>query len=792
MRANHNTSKKMEAGGVELINTNLLRVILLFIICNFGNLGQAITVLAASETASANDPADTELQRGWIAFHNGNIDKAIPNWLKAIQLYQDAGKVSQQVEVLTYLAQAYQVLGQYKNSSKSLALALVLSERTGDPTQIALVNGSLGNLYLATGPMEKAHQYLDEGLSLARQANNQSLTAAILNNLGNLLAFQRRYQESVEAYLESAKIGKETANDILAAKALTNAAMALLQDGQHERAAELLSNALDITRRLPPSQEKVHALISAGLVLSELSDRTEGMKDSFLRDAGRVLNESLSVAQNLGDSRSESYALGYLGHLYEREKRYEEALQLTRNAIFAAQQVNAPESLYRWEWQRGRLLKALGRIDDAISAYRRAVQTLQPMRQEMLVSYGNPRESFRDSIGPVYFKLVDLLLSHPTVLQKQGGFDTLLLEARDTVELFKAAELRDYFRDDCVDAARASVTKLDIVTPRAVVIYPIILPDRLELLVKLPSELKKFEVPVKADNLTQEVREFRRLLEKRTTNEYLPHAQTLYDWLIRPLEPDLNSVELDALVFVPDGPLRTIPMAALHDRKEFLTAKYPLAMTPGLDLTDPRPFKREKVNVLAVGLTEAVQGYPALPFVAGEIEAIQHLYGGQRLLNQEYVASRVETQLKENQFTVVHVASHGEFSSDSEKTFLLTFDDKITMDRLNQYVGLFRFRDDPLELLTLSACETAAGDDRAALGLAGIAVKAGARSALATLWSINDQAASILIAEFYQELRNPNTSRAVALQRAQAKLINDKRYQHPAYWSPFLLINNWL
>jgi CHAT domain-containing protein len=123
---------------------------------------------------------------------------------------------------------------------------------------------------------------------------------------------------------------------------------------------------------------------------------------------------------------------------------------------------------------------------------------------------------------------------------------------------------------------------------------------------------------------------------------------------------------------------------------------------------------------------------------------------------------------------------------------LLTFDDKLTMDRLDQYVGLFRFRDDPLELLTLSACETAAGDERAALGLAGIAIKAGARSAVASLWFINDQATAMLIEEFYRQLRDPSVSRAVALQRAQSRLLEDLRYRHPGYWSPFLLINNWL
>jgi len=181
-----------------------------------------------------------------------------------------------------------------------------------------------------------------------------------------------------------------------------------------------------------------------------------------------------------------------------------------------------------------------------------------------------------------------------------------------------------------------------------------------------------------------------------------------------------------------------------------------------------------------------------LPNVAVELQELQTLLGSQNLVNREFLSANFETKLKEQQFSIVHVASHGEFGNDVENTFLLTFDDKLSLDRVNQMIGVFRFRDDPLELLTLSACDTAAGDDRAALGLAGIAIKAGARSALATLWNINDQATVGLVLDFYRELKNPAISRVGALQRAQLKLIDNPRYEHPGYWSAFLMINNWL
>jgi CHAT domain-containing protein len=233
-------------------------------------------------------------------------------------------------------------------------------------------------------------------------------------------------------------------------------------------------------------------------------------------------------------------------------------------------------------------------------------------------------------------------------------------------------------------------------------------------------------------------------------------------------------------------------MAALHDGKNFLISKYAVAITPGLNLSDPHPINRENIKILAAGLTDSVQGFPPLPNVSAELQAIKNLYTGNQLVNQNFLNSVMEKELRDKQFTILHIASHGQFESDVRKTFLLTFEDRLTMDQLDQFVGFYRFREEPLELLTLSACETAAGDDRAALGLAGVAVKAGARSALATLWYINDKASSILVSEFYRQLQDRSISRAIALQHAQLKLLNDRSYQHPGYWSPFLLINNWL
>ena len=742
--------------------------------------------------AAEVSPADRQIKIGLELFQRGDFEQSALSWTEAAQLYERSGEIRRQSEALVYLSQANQALGRYKEAGKNLDVALSLAEKAGDRTQVASVLGALGNLYIATGPEDAALKNLTEGLRIAKELNNQDLSATILNNLGNLLTAQKKYPEAIAAYNESAALAKSRNNRVLAGKALINAATASMQNKQYKEAKALLDNALDEIRALEPSHDKASGLITIGLAYDDLRSRLPDLKDSLLLLAHQTFTEAGTISDSIGDRRTSSYAWGYLGKLYEDERRYDEALQLTRRATFAAQQINAPESLYRWEWQTGRLLTKQGNIDDAIGAYRRAVRSLQSIRPELSASYGAPQTSFRETMGPLYFELVDLLLQRGQALRDPNQVAPYLIEARDTVELFKAAELRDYFRDDCVDTALSKVTKLDVVAKTTVIIYPILLPDRTELLIGLPTGLKQVSVPVGMETITQEVREFRRKLEKRTTREYLPHAQKLYDWLIRPIEPDLAAFSIDTLIFVPDGALRTIPMAALHDGKQFLIAKYALGITPSMNLTDPRPIKREGMKVLAVGVTEAVQGFPALPNVSAELQELHTLLGSKNLVDREFLTANFEKELKEEQFSIVHVASHGEFGNDVDNTFLLTFDDKVSLDRLNQMIGVFRFRDDPLELLTLSACDTAAGDDRAALGLAGVAIKAGARSALATLWSINDEAAVDLVIDFYRELKDSSISRAVALQRAQLKLINNPRYEHPGFWSPFLMINNWL
>jgi CHAT domain-containing protein len=748
---------------------------------------------ADAEGDAAPASTDDVLARGAELQRRARFSDAVIQYRGAVSGFEREGRTGDRRTALLRLAEAQQALGQYGESVQSLTQALGDEEKAADPGAAAAILASRASAWLALGNPARAREDLEKGLALASKAGDPALAASVQVNFGNLEAAQQHADEALGAYEDAATLARAPGASDVRARALANAAALSLRTGQApEVVRRRLAEAAPLARGLPDSHDKAYLLINLGRTYMRLAEAKGADQRSDLKEAHVLLREAERVSDEIGDPLAASYATGFLGEIYESRGRREEALELTRRARFRAQEAAAPESLYRWQWQTGRLLRAQGDGEGAIAAYRDAVETLHGIRHEMARGSATGQDAFRETVGPVFFELVDLLLQSSPSETDLAAYQARLLDVRETVEQLKAAELRDYFRDECVDAVQAKVEKLDQVSTSAVVIYPILLPDRLELLLTLPKRMKRVTVPVPAERLTAEVRQLRALLEKRTTREYLPHAQQLYDWLVRPFEDELAAQSVDTLVFVPDGPLRTIPMGALHDGSRFVAERWAVATTPGLSLTDPHPLDREHLSLLASGLSEGVQGFAPLSYVEGELRAVRELYGGTLLMNEDFRLARIEDTLRENEFNVVHIASHGEFAEDVAQSFVLTYDGRLTMDRLGEYVGLFRFRDTPIELLTLSACETAQGDDRAALGLAGVAIKAGARSALGTLWSVNDAASAELVAEFYRQLRDELVTKAVALQRAQQKLRANPSYDHPFYWSPFLLISNWL
>ncbi|HEY9852462.1 MAG TPA: CHAT domain-containing protein [Leptolyngbyaceae cyanobacterium] len=764
----------------------------------------------------------------------GQVERAIDHWQKAIEIYQQANdrdSRSQLAKLLTEQAQAYSELGQHRRGIKILQSALEITQKNQERLTEIAVLGALGNAYWALGDYEQAISNHQNSLKIARElstgndgndrADRSSLITTYiqnaLNNLGNVYtkrAERYRYQaqvaqlegdkseetrllnlakQDIATAIESFQQSIETgASEISTVQALLNMNR-LMERNKNVNSAKITGEnsetidrnrqqALQLLSQMPDSRDKAYGLIN----LSASSDAQKAV---------RLLADAIAVSRNIGDIRAESFALGSLAQLYENSHQYKEATELNRQALFAAQKVNAVDSLYRWQWQAGRILKASGEINKAISYYDQAIASLQSIRSDILAANKDFQFDFRDSVEPVYRQMMGLLLEESS---NREVANQNLSKVLDILELLKLAELQNFFGDECVQVAKDNVNNNGkIADDRATIIYSVILENRTETIVRSPDgKLIGYPLAIGQAELQQEIDSLRLLLENRATDEYLPQAQKIYDWLIRPMEKDLALAKPKTLVFINDGVLRKVPMAALHDGKEFLIQKYAIATTPSLNLTASQSLNRRNLQALSVGLTVERPPFAPLTNVANEVAEVQKILGGTKLLDRDFTLARLETELRQNNFPIIHMATHGKFGVDAANTFLLGYDSRISIDQIDNLLRISgqnnrANRQNAVELLTLSACQTAAGDNRAALGIAGIAVRAGVKSALASLWFINDEATVPMIEEFYNQLRQPDMTKALALQKAQQKLIASEDYSHPAVWSPFILIGNW-
>jgi CHAT domain-containing protein len=237
-------------------------------------------------------------------------------------------------------------------------------------------------------------------------------------------------------------------------------------------------------------------------------------------------------------------------------------------------------------------------------------------------------------------------------------------------------------------------------------------------------------------------------------------------------------------------------MAALYDGQQFLVENFATTVALNLELQNPKPLP-QKLKVLAASLTNPPENFNSFAQLANvnlELDAIAKAdIAVTPIRDERFTTDEFSQKISAASFSIVHLATHGQFSSDPQKTFLLTASGVI---KVEDFGSLFRTRglnrSDEIELLVLSACETASGDNRATLGIAGTTVRAGARSAIASLWSLDDESSVEMMKQFYQQLGRGQISRAAALRQAQQTLMQNPQYAYPRYWAPFILLGNWL
>lgn len=716
------------------------------------------------------------------------------------------------------------------------ALAQALSNQPIPPVQ-ALALRNLGDVHRQLGHLETSETVLRQGVEVAQRSPESDVSGLFLSLANTERAFYSRsrslYQRqsletdqdkvALQAALQYARQAlklSQTATEKQTSPSMTLAAqlnqLSLLLDLEEWARSEAPFGvaALEFFQKetqpriIPLAQQLISADISQLPALEAINTRTN-LANSLLKieqsselaplleragqNPGQLALENartaMQAAEQVGNLRLQSAAAGLMGQLHRQQSQPQLASREFTAAMQAAQAGEAWDLAYQWQKELGDIYEQQGNLNQATASYGAAVNSLEQVRGTLLASDPEFQFSFREKVEPVYQRYMRSLLaaSNPN-----------LKAVLQINEQLQQAELENYLKCE----------KLDLISPNQIeekshqtFLHVLNLGDRFEEIVLTPDGKFHRHTPDTAI-LTDNANRFLTYLTDKSLaftpeTAYLPYAQALYDQLIAPIKPFIPTS--GTLVFSLDSTLQSIPMDMLYDGKAYLFEQYSTALMLGSRIRPPQAIPPKNLKILLAGVSEASPSFKSaqvpdnlqpLPVVQNEIDKIIEVASSNKqLLNETFTHQRFQELV--HTFPIVHVATHGQFSSNPDRTNILAWDQPINVSEFSTLLSREQGDQVSLELLTLSACETARGDKRSALGLAGVAVRAGARSTLASLWLVDEESTAELMNEFYKNLQ-AGVPKAEAKRQAQLTLRQNPQTANPYLWGPFVLVGSWL
>ncbi|MBD6620642.1 CHAT domain-containing protein [Komarekiella sp. 'clone 1'] len=804
--------------------------------------------LLLAQSAKKETPlqqAEVLIQTGRTQLNQDQPAEALKSWQEAMKLYRQLNNSEGITESLIYQNFALQKLGLHSQACTTLLSALKLGDWICAPTivmqssesikeqvktEVHKLNltplnllglQSLGEILRLNYKLNESEAVLEEALSLTQKIPSDNVSDIVLA-LGNTK--QSIYQKARDEYkwIEE-PLFRDTIVNLIPQKAQESLNNYQLLDNQAsipvgvklQSQLNRLNLLLDFDEWLTdkPKLVDIHTKVNqqiqplVNLILqnheafSHLSaEQSIRARLKFANNLSKIQGKSLQsvaiqyatsaleTAKSINSQRLESKSLGTLGKLSPEKSQtyFEKALSL-------AQSINDVNIAYEWQQQLGNLYQRQGKSEAAIQAYGATIDSLTQIRDNFLSSNSDAQFFFYEKVEPVYRTYMQLLAASPS---------PNLELIRQTYEQFQVAELEDYLK--CGKLNLVALNEIQDLSTVPAIIHIIDLANTIEVIVQSPggsphhhsvdSKLVRTHIDALLEILQNE-----RLV---STKEQVitSHYQVLYKELIAPLKRYLP--DSGTLIFILDKSFQSLPMNLLHDGKDFLVKRYSFSETLGSRVRIPKSLRQDQMKALIAALSipspsltdsNAPPGAEALPQARQEAEDIRKLTNSSlTLLDKEFTSSSFGQKISKETFPLVHISTHGQFSSQLMRTGFLAYDRQINIREFDTLIrNKTQASSDIIELLVLSACQTAKGNRRSSLGIAGVAVQAGARSTLATLWLVEADSTVVLMEEFYKGLRNGLT-KAEALRQAQLALMKNPKYTHPYYWAPFLLVGSWL
>jgi len=775
-----------------------------------------------AQVQTNQDRADEALQlyrTGSEQFNKGQFREALATFEQVLVIFREIGDRAGEGSTLNNLGKVYQSLGQYQQALDYYQQSLAIHREVGNLVREGTTLTNLGEVYEKLGKYQQALEYFQQALVVMQEVSNLAGEGATLHNLGLVYHHLGEYQQALDYYQQALAIRQEVGDRAGEGITLNNLGIVYRNLEQYEQALNYYQQALAIRQEVSDRAGIGATLDNIGFLLEEQNQPELAI--IFYKQSVNLREKIRDKIKTLPTELQQSYTKT-VDHTY----RNLADLLLKQNRVLEAQQVL---DLLKVQELEDYLRGVRGTVDEK-------VENLPP-EQEILDEY-TELQNQAIAIGKELTQLRQIPPAQLTPSQKQrlAELDTKqrqiarlfskFQQRPDIVALVKQLSATAKEQSLQLGNLRKLSNNLQQLQQNAVLLYPLILEDRLELVLATPNSPPiNRTVSVKREELNRTIVQFRQALEQPTSDALTP-ARQLYDWLIKPLENDLTTAEAQTIIYAPDGQLRYIPLAALHDGKQWLIERFRVNNITAASIDDLNTQPQSELSLLAAAFAQGnynIQAgkqqfsFSGLPFAGREVENLATtIPSTTKLVDNDF--SKAATLPQMDSYSVVHFATHAAFVPGNPDNSFILFGN-------GDYVTLGEVREEwfltNVDLIVLSACETGVGgmgNGEEILGFGYLMQNAGARAAIASLWSVSDGGTQALMNSFYGLLTTGKLTKAEALRQAQIALITgdysavgdnrgsliveyvgsqlppdvSKNLNHPYYWAPFILIGNGL
>ena len=750
----------------------------------------------------------------------GKYDKAIEFHMQALAILREIKNRNGEGLVLGNLGNTYRNLGKYDKAIEFHMQRLVIAREIKDRLGEGIALGNLGNAYYSLGKYDKVIEFQLQSLAIAREIKDRLGEGQSLGNLGIAYSSLGKYDKAIEFHLQYLAIAREIKDRLGEGNALGNLGNAYSSLGKYDKAIEFQLQRLAIAREIKDRLGEGNALGNLGNAYSSLGKYDKAIEFQLQR---------LAIAREIKDRNGEMYGLHNLGYTYRNLNRDQEAIISYQQALTIAREIG-DRSIEGYALSNlGDVLSKAKRPELAILFYKQSINVREAIRKDISKLDKDIQKSYLATVEYTYRNLADRLLQQNRIIEALQVLDLLKVQELEdylknikgsdrsaqgvrllapekalsdkllAVSFDNAPSINQQLENQIQQLPKTEINKvpdyLNQIPKGTVLLYPFILGDRLEIILFVPNNL-----PIRRTaNITKEkletlVTDFKAGLIDKVSEDYKEPAVAIYDLLIKPIEAELTQTQTQTILYAPDGILRYVPLAALYDGKQWLAEKYRISNLIAYTLTDFAAKPKSQPSILAGAFGgkagEQKFGQNALPATIKEVQAIANSFQNSVTLTEEnFSRQAIESQFKNH--NILHLATHAEFNTGAPDNSFIIFGngDKIRLNEITDW------QIPNVNLIILSACQTGIGklgDGVEILGFGYQVQKAGAKNAIASLWSVDDQGTQALMEAFYRELKKGDVTSTEALHRARIALIKSTNYNHPNYWSAFFAIGNGL